>query len=150
MANRDSFKQVARARIRTLNILMKEEDWEGAAYIMGHVLECALKALICRTLRLESYPTEKDQPKIAALFLNHEFQALLKISGMENVFSDRGPKAIWQNWSDFTIEFPGNWTLMRYEPNKAPRNWDDLKVKGLYTNLMGKPNGIVTQIKRRW
>ncbi len=56
MANRKEFKSISLARLKTAKLLIDAKDWDGASYIMGYVLECGLKAVICKTLNLISYP----------------------------------------------------------------------------------------------
>ena len=43
-------------KIETVKRLIADGEWEAAAYLMGYILECALKAASCKSLRLSSYP----------------------------------------------------------------------------------------------
>ncbi len=149
MANCRELKQIARARLISVKILVKAKDWHGAAYLLGYVLECALKAVTCKTLRLISYPDNTKNPNINSYFMTHRFEQLLVVSGLEDIFSYRGPANVWKNWSDFTIEYPGDWPTMRYDPKKV---WSEVKVKKLLNNLIEPKYGIISIIKekRKW
>lgn len=148
MANCDDLKRISEARLKTAEILINAQDWEGAAYMMGYVLECALKAVVCKTLHLQSYPDKADD--ISKFFKTHKFDPLLILSGLQDTFNTGAPIAVWQSWSEFTGEYPGDWPAMRY--NAPGLTWNEVKVKKMYTNLIDPVHGIITQIKlkRRW
>lgn len=149
MSNCNELRQIAIARLKSVNTLIKAKDWHGAAYMMGYVLECALKASTCKTLHLISYPDNVKYPNISSYFMTHKFEQLLVVSGLENIFSYRGPVNAWKNWSDFTLEYPGDWPSMRYDIKKI---WDENKVKKLLLNLTEPKYGILSIIKekRKW
>jgi len=44
MANCAELRKIAKARLKSVETLMAVNDWHGAAYMLGYVLECALKA----------------------------------------------------------------------------------------------------------
>lgn len=149
MSNRTELKQITKARLRSVETLIKAKDWHGAAYLLGYVLECALKAATCKTLHLVSYPDGTKNPNVSSYFMTHKFEQLLVVSGLENIFSSRGPTKAWQNWSSFTIEYPGDWPIMRYDAKKI---WDEIKVKKLFSNITEPKYGILSIIKdqRKW
>lgn len=149
---------ITQARLKTAKILIKAKDWDGAAYSLGYVLECALKAAVCSSLKLALYPEKtalsgyKSNEKAARTsipeyFMTHDFLQLLVVSGLQKTFSLEGPAKSWENWSNFTIEYSGNWTEMRYDPN---REWTEEKVKKLYKALISSRNAIIKEIKKKW
>ena len=142
------FKKITEARLNTVKILIKSKDWSGAAYMMGYVLEIALKAMICKTLNLKTYPDHKSTKEIKNCFRTHEFESLLTLSGLSHIFSVDGDSNAFKNWSKFTMEYTGNWVEMRYDSqllSQLSRN----KVKRLY-NCLIREDGILTIIKRKW
>ncbi len=147
MANGRELKDISKARLKTVDVLLNANDWEGASYMMGYVLECALKSVICKTLHLVSYPEKIGSDKIIKFFKTHDFDVLLTLSGMEDIFGFSGPG--FSSWSGFTQEYPGDWSTMRYTQNP---NWDGIKTKKVYTYLVDPTTGILTFIKggRRW
>ena len=151
MASAKELKAISQARLKTAKILIEAEDWDGSAYIMGFALEIALKAVICKTLHLVNYPENTKNRTTDAFFMTHNFDQLLKASGMEDLFSARGKGDEFRNWGDFTQEYQGDWTAMRYNPERLER-FKKEEVERLYNNLVGKPSGIITVIKtkRRW
>lgn len=140
-------REITKARLKTAKILLKAKDWDGSVYMMGYVLECALKAAACKALHLATYPENTKNDKIDIYFMTHRFDQLLIVSGLEEIFSlKRGVVEESMNWSDFTINYPGDWPKMRYEPNLI---WDEIKTRKLYNNLTDYKSGILTVIKRR-
>ncbi len=146
MANCPELRKIAKARLKSAETLMSVNDWHGAAYMLGYVLECALKAATCKVLHLVTYPENTKNDKINSYFMTHRFEQLLIVSGLENIFSSRGPKEAWENWSDFTLKYPGEWPAMRYD---AKTVWNKLTVEGLHQNLTEPMHGILTVIKER-
>ena len=141
-------KKKSLARLKTVAILMKAEDWEMAAYILGYVIEYALKAATCKTLMLEQYPELAIMKKDIDIkyFQTHNFEELLLVSGLDPILGVRGESESWRNWSDFTLVYKGNWTAMRYDTAGV---WDKESVESVYTNVMMPANGILSEIKRR-
>src|SRR3989338_10729582 len=106
----EKLKAVVEARMRSVEILLQSEDWFLAAFTTAFVLECALKVMICKTLSLSAYPEDakKIGSKVRNFFWTHEFSQLLILSGLNEFFSPTGiSPELFQNWSDFTKEFPG-------------------------------------------
>jgi hypothetical protein len=149
--NGQSLKTLAHKRRKTAKILIDAEDWVIAAYIMGHTLECALKASTCKTLKLNSYPPVTRKGEDSNFFKSHEFERLLIVSGLGDVFSPYGDVSAYQNWSAFTIEYAGDWVSMRYN-DQAHEKFTEHKVKSLYNNLYEDADSILKTIarKRRW
>ena len=149
MTNCAELRKITKARLKSARLLIISEDWHGAAYLMGYALECALKAVICKRLNLINYPDNTSQKHIQGFFLTHEFNSLLIVSGLENIFSLRGPEELFQSWSKFTKEYPGaKWTEMRYDSV----NWDEKKIKVLYEALVDPNKGLISYIikKKKW
>jgi len=143
------FRQLTYKKIRTVKHLIKIKEWSLAAYIMGYVLECALKAASCKALHLKEYPPIKSKGDEGWGFKTHEFEQLLIVSGLIDLFGSLGISAPYSNWSAFTSSFPGNWTSMRYSETDK---FDENSVKKLSQNLYDDPNSIIETIKRnrRW
>lgn len=141
-------KKKSLARLKTVEILMSAEDWEMAAYILGYVVEYALKSATCKTLRLEHYPELAVLQKEIDIqyFQTHNFEELLLVSGLDPILGPRGESESWRNWGEFSLVYKGNWTKMRYDTGS---NWDKPSVEKLYTNVTAPINGILSEIKRR-
>jgi hypothetical protein len=150
MANRQELRDISKARLKTAKLLIAAEDWQGAGYMMGYALECALKAVICKTLRLNEYP---ESGKDDNWFLTHRLERLLRLSGMEDIFGNTGGKGFYA-WGEFIKYYEGEWSCMRYDSSCLAR-FTDQSVPRLYNFLIGTKTGeegIITVINRtrRW
>lgn len=87
MASQKELKEIAKKRRVSAAHLIKCGDWEMAIYAMAMCLEIALKAASCKALKLEGYPETNDPNDI--YFKSHNFDRLLRVSGMSDIFSVR-------------------------------------------------------------
>lgn len=148
MATCEDFKNIAKNRLKTVDILISNQEWGVAVYLMGFVLECILKASACNTLNLKVYPEIKitKNQQITNYFRTHDFDMLLVVSGMSDIFELSGKGA--SSWSGFTQEYTkiGKWTDIRYE---VLSQFDEKMVRSLYDFLAKEPDGIIPLIKER-
>jgi hypothetical protein len=149
MATQEQLKNITKARVQSFINLMKAEDWFWAAYTMAMALEYALKTMVCKTLDFSTYPQNPKKPRIVSFFWTHEFEQLLIISGLTQTIKSTQTPEIFQNWSDFTKEFPGNWPEIKYDYERQ-QQFDKVKVERLSKNLLGAKYGLITKIKEKW
>lgn len=152
MASREILKNTANSRIGSARLLLDGGDWEGASHMMALALECALKSAICKTLRVQSYPEAHRDKKVPDFFMTHSFDRLLLLSGLTDIFSATGDMQAFNNWSSFTIQFPSEWTAMRYDPNAAPNPFDEALSKNLMRYIHEDQKSILNIMteKERW
>jgi len=149
MATLLDFKNLSTIRLKGAKILLDKSDWDGSGLLMGLALECALKACICKTLRIKDYPESHKDKQVPVFFMTHSFLRLLLLSGLSDIFSVKGNNpAAFNNWSDFTIVYPGEWTALRYNPNY----FNSKNTPLLYSYLFSDRNSIIKTIRagKRW
>lgn len=56
--NRYDLRGLARARLRESKILLASQEYSGAYYLAGYVIECALKACIARQTLRHDFPNK--------------------------------------------------------------------------------------------
>ena len=78
-----NLRMMARARLTDARALLKTKRYDGAIYIGGYVVEIALKARICRTLRWPGFPESRTEFQSLASFKTHDLDTLLRLSGRE-------------------------------------------------------------------
>jgi hypothetical protein len=86
--------------------LLKNGNKEGAYYLTGLAVECALKAAIARRTQRHEFP---PKPTIVRGMYDHDLNTLLKAAGLEKVLEGVavGNAALKQNWvlvKDWTVE----------------------------------------------
>ena len=148
MASCKELKELTRSRLQSARTLMNAQDWEAAAYMMGYVLETLLKSASCKALHLEQYPDDrsKHQEKVLSFFMTHNFDQLLYISGLSDVFNSS-----FFSWAQFTTSYLGDWPRMRYDV-KVLKQFDEIKVNQLYDYLYKADDSIIKTVQkmRRW
>jgi len=72
-------RTLARARLRDSEVLFDAKRYDGVVYLCGYVVELALKARICRTLKWTDYNTGRDYQS----FKTHNLDALLELTGIQ-------------------------------------------------------------------
>lgn len=151
MANREDFKKLVEKRLSVVNVLMDNQEWGMAAYMMGFVLECVLKAAACKALNLSVYPdVYAKETKVRDYFKTHNFEMLSIVSGTSDLFGLGAEGGGPGSWSGFVQEYtPGLWTDLRYE---VVTKFDEKKARGLHQYLTGSPDGIIPIIEnnKRW
>ena len=70
MVKYKDLKLIAETRLEEAKVLYGSHLYDGAAYICGYVVETALKARICKNLRIKEYP---DDGKDKQIFSSHDF-----------------------------------------------------------------------------
>lgn len=76
---RADLRQLAMARLKDAEVLIKHRRYDGAWYLCGYAVELALKSRICRTLKLNEYPESRAYQS----FKTHSLDTLLHLSGRE-------------------------------------------------------------------
>jgi len=145
----DDLKLITGARLESSRKLMEAGDWFFASYAMAMTLEVALKALICKTLNISSYPQNQKQQKVVGFFWTHEFEQMLLLAGLSDTIGTSGSDEVFQNWSDFTKEFPGAWTSIRYDYDRQSQ-FDRTKTERLFNALTHPSYGLLIKIKEKW
>ncbi len=142
-------RQLTYKKIKTVKRLIKDKEWELAAYLMGYILEYALKAASCKALKLSGYPPVRNKGGKVDGFKTHEFEQLLIVSGLNDLWGKVSTDPSYDNWSTFTAMYPGNWTEMRYE---IISKFDEITTKDLAKKLYDNTDSIIETIKKkkRW
>ncbi|WP_162342719.1 HEPN domain-containing protein [Cyclobacterium salsum] len=135
--NRNSLQELSRLRIREGKILLDNQFYDGAYYLCGYSVECALKACIAKKTKQYDFPDKK----VVIESHTHEIIKLVKIAGLE---IDLRNRLIDPN-------FQLNWTLVKdwSEISRYRRN-SELEALDLYSAITTKKHGIMTWIKKHW
>ena len=82
-------RKIASARLRDAEVLLGENRFDGAVYLCGYVVELALKARICKTLKWVGYPQTNSEFAGLASFKVHDLELLLRLSGRAGVIKSK-------------------------------------------------------------
>ena len=88
-------RNVAKARLRDAQVLVRARRFDGAFYLCGYSVELALKARICRTLKWPGFPQTGGEFAGLGSVKTHDLEILLRFSGIE----DRIRRKYLSEWS---------------------------------------------------
>jgi HEPN domain-containing protein len=139
--SQNDFKKLARLRLREAKVLLENGCHDGAFYLVGYVVEYALKACIAGEMKEGHFPPKRD-------FINkcytHDLVQLFRTAGLWTSFdSARTANAqLDLNWQSIK-----GWTEdKRYDPQKTTR----AVALDAYAGVADPANGVLKWIKARW
>jgi len=138
--NRVDFQQLAEVRIQEATALLgfPIPMPDGAYYLAGYAVECALKACIAKTYGAEQWPDKRFVTDCHT----HEIYTLVKLAGLEAERSaaEKTNPALRNHWS-----IVQNWNEhSRYERHSLA------KAQKLHTAVTDPVDGVFPWIKARW
>ena len=138
MTRRD-FQNLARLRLREARLLLNNRYYEGAYYLAGYSIECAIKACIAKTVNQYDFPNKQ----LATDSYSHKIEQLIRVAGLT-------PQLTAQINTNRTFEI--NWSLVtdwseneRYTPTVTSQ-----RAKDLYSAITSRRNGVMTWLRRLW
>jgi len=133
---RSDLKKLARLRLKEAEHLYRKGFFDGCLYLCGYVVEFALKARVCKVLRLTEYPVEQ-------YFRTHDRDRLRLLAGLQSEISVAKNSELFVNWSKVTEWDPE----LRYSPAGT---CDNIKAGEMLDCIKSKPNGVLTWLTKRW
>ena len=133
---RSDLKGLAKLRLREAEHLYRNGLFDGCLYLCGYVVEFALKARVCRVLKLTEYPVEQ-------YFKTHDHDRLRLLAGLQSEISVTRNSELFVNWSKVTEWDPE----LRYSPAGT---CDNKRAAEMLASIRSKPNGVLTWLTKRW
>jgi HEPN domain-containing protein len=136
--NRIDFQEIAEIRLREAKALLASGFPEGAYYLAGYAVECALKSCIAKRTREHDFPDKKlvndsHSHDLAKLLQLAELKIDLDTAMQGNAAMQSSWDAI-QDWSETS----------RYERKNSQEAAD------LFQAIEDKAGGLLPWIKLRW
>lgn len=136
--NRGDFQTIADIRLAEAQSLWAAGFFDGACYLAGYSVECALKACIARLTNQHDFPDKE----FATACYTHAIEKLVKAAGLVAQLDADAPAG-----SDLkdNYDIVKDWKeSSRYEGNT------ELKAKALIEAITHATNGVLPWIKARW
>jgi hypothetical protein len=111
---------------------------DGAYYLAGYAVECALKACIAKETKRYDFP---DKERAVSSY-SHKLQALVKVAGLEQALA---------GLVRTSPEFRTNWETVRFwsEQSRYQRH-PRQEAEKLLTAIGDRPHGVISWIKAYW
>jgi len=135
--NRKDFQRLAETRLVDAQALLKSRRYDGAYYLAGYAVECALKACIAKRTKRYDFP---DLDFVKEIYV-HKLEKLLKHTGVSDAVLQEFRKnptldTMWGVVKDWSEE-------SRYEAHGSK------KARAMLT-AVGDPQGVLACIRRYW
>jgi HEPN domain-containing protein len=136
MTRRD-FQRLTRLRLHDARILLKSGNNEGAYYLTGLAVECALKSAIARKTQRHDFPPD---PKFLrdSVYI-HDLDKLLAAAELKSVLNATSNSIL-----------KANWALVKGWKHESRY---DLRVvssaPGFYRAVAGR-NGVMSWLRQHW
>ncbi len=120
-------------------MLFDNRRYDGAYYLLGYAVECALKAYIAKQTKRYDFPDKKFVNDI----YTHDLNKLLSVSGLESDYR----KEIMR-----TPNFELNWTVVKdwSEQSRYTIGVSRAKAKDFRSAVVSRRTGILPWLQRRW
>jgi HEPN domain-containing protein len=134
--NRRDFQELAQVRLIEAKALLDAGHCDGAYYLAGYAVECALKACISRLTLEGDFP---DRRRVDDSY-THDFGRLVRAAALEEELSAAklADQRFALNWSKVTDWNEGK----RYE------RIEEAEATGLYEAISEQPSGVLRWLQR--
>ena len=137
--NRSILQKLARLRIADARMLLRAGRYQGAYYLAGYAVECALKACIAKQTARYDFPDRRRVEKSHT----HDLAQLLDLSGLKAEFDkvtavDRSLELSWSVAKDWSEASRYSLTISKAE------------AADLYSAVAGRKHGVLRWLTMRW
>jgi HEPN domain-containing protein len=135
--NRGDFQQLAKVRLHEAKLLLSSGAPDGAYYLAGYAIECALKACIARKTKRYDFADKKTVLDSHT----HDFKELL------------GPAGLKQDHAILMLQpaFAENWkTVTEWKADSRYANHSIQKAQVLLDAITDRRVGVLQWIKQYW
>jgi HEPN domain-containing protein len=129
---------LATVRLKEANALLRLGLSDGAYYLAGYAVECALKACIAKGTRRYEFP---DKKRVDSSY-SHSFRDLIRVAGLEKALGERVAK---------DPVFEKNWNVVSdwSEQSRYRKNGRE-PARLLITAIADEQHGVMSWIKLHW
>jgi len=129
--NRQEFQVLAETRLVEAQVLFRNDRFDGAYYLAGYVIECALKACIAKRTRQDEFPDKEFARKV----WTHDLEKLLDATDI--VIEGSESKLKWNVVKDWSEN-------CRYQTHDAK------KARDMLDAVSDVQHGVLQCLKRYW
>lgn len=136
--NRTDFQQLADVRIDEAAALLAAQKWDGAYYLAGYAVECALKACIAKLTNQFDFPDKR----FAEQCFTHELPRLVDCAELDDKLdTDLGADTI----------LKANWKIVvQWEEVSRYRRKTQAEAEMLYNAITDPDHGVLPWLKQNW
>ena len=135
---RRDLQVLADLRVKEAAILVKNHAEQGAYYLGGYAVECALKACIAKLVNQHDFPDKE----LAQRCYTHKIEALVDVAGLvpqRNADAIANP-ALARNWL----------SVKDWDEKARYMLWTESDAREIFMAVADTMNGVLQWIKLRW
>ena len=136
--DRKDLQKLSRLRLKESKVLLQHSLCDGAYYLAGYAVECALKACIAKSTARHEFP---DKNKVNASY-THKLKDLVGVAGLETARLDRART---------DLAFRANWNVVQLwteESRYERRNVE--AAQALFDAVADRRHGVLSWIRLHW
>jgi HEPN domain-containing protein len=136
--NRTDLQALANLRLNEASALLSLGMYDGAFYLAGYSVECALKACIAKGTQRGDFPDKKRVDKSHS----HDLPQLADLAGLQNAVSER---------SKSDAVFRRHWRFVQdWSEQSRYRRYDSGAAREMLKAVKDRRHGILPWLKRLW
>jgi HEPN domain-containing protein len=137
--NRKDFQELADVRISEAELLLAGGHPDGAYYLAGYAIECALKACIARRTAEYDFP---PSPESVRNCYTHDIEKLTRSAGLV----DQRKAA-----RDANLDLAANWSIVgEWSESSRYERKTETDARDLFNAITDPTNGVLPWIKLHW
>ena len=134
---RDDLQELAAIRLSEAKLLLSAGASDGAFYLAGYAIECALKAAIAKSTGLYDFPELK---RVKSSY-THDARELIVVGGLKSAFAD----AMRQS------EFAWRWEIVvQWSEESRYRTHSPEEARDLIEAIENREHGILQWLKKHY
>lgn len=137
--NRISFQKVSKLRVREAKVLLNAGYYEGAYYLLGYAVECALKACIAKQFTRHDIPNKALVNEV----YSHNLERLIVLAELgEELKREKGRNA----------DFSAYWGVVKSwsEQKRYDTQISEREARDFYLACSARRNGVLKWLKNYW
>ena len=136
--NRNDLKQIAFVRLREAKVLLDSKHYDGAYYLSGYAVECALKACIAKQTQRYEFP---DKNKVNDSY-SHNLIQLVRVAGLQTALDQesRGDPVFAVNWN----------TVRDWKEDSRYKRHTPKAAIDIYAAITKSRHGVLRWLKHHW
>jgi len=134
--NRNELKELSRIRLEEARALLKNGKYDGAYYLCGYAVECALKACIAKQTKQYDFPDKKTVNDS----YTHDLTKLTRTAQLPL-----------EQELESNEDFATNWSVVKeWSEESRYERFGEKTVHDLYSAVTDIKHGVLQWIRQHW
>jgi HEPN domain-containing protein len=135
---RRELRELALIRLKEARVLLRNGYYDGAYYLSGYCIECALKACIAKRTRRYEFPDKKT----ADASHTDKLSDLIKVAQLEDAHIEEVGR---------DVVFGANWNIVKeWSEQSRYKKHLSKSAEDILSAVADRRHGVLRWIKQRW